>query len=135
VTKRIDRNNQAVNPGEEFENPLRRLFGAFTYDNLANGVRWTAIWYFGKERICVVSIQWEDGTGGFGYTECEQEYWLPGEYEIQMFIGERWLVSTRFSVIGDPPTATPTMTRTATPSSTPTASGPPTQFSSPTLSP
>ena len=135
VAERIDRNNQAINPGEEFENPLRRLFGAFTYDNLADGVRWTAIWYFGEERICVESTQWDGGTGGFGFTECEQEYWLPGEYEIQMFIGERWLVSTRFSVIGDPPTATPMITPTATASSTPTASGTPTPFSSPTLSP
>ncbi|MEJ2606433.1 MAG: hypothetical protein P8Z41_07130 [Anaerolineales bacterium] len=101
VSTRIDRNNQAINPRQEFENPLRRLYGAFTYNNLADGVRWTAIWYYG----------------------------------IQMFVGERWVVSTRFTVIGDPPTATPTLTRTATSSATPTATLTPTLAPSSTQSP
>ena len=135
VARRIDRNNQAINPREEFENPVRRLYGAFTYDNLADGVRWSALWYYEEEMICVESTQWEWGTGGFGYTECEREYWLPGEYEIQMFIGERWFESTRFIIVGDPPTATPTATSTFTPSITPSASGTSTPVASPTLSP
>ncbi len=135
VSTRIDRNNQAINPRQEFENPLRRLYGAFTYNNLADGVRWTAIWYYGEEEVCLEATQWDGGTGGFGYTECEPDYWLPGEYEIQMFVGDRWVVSTRFTVIGDPPTPTPTLTRTATSSMTPTATLTPTLALSSTQSP
>ncbi|MEJ2550827.1 MAG: hypothetical protein P8Z34_09115 [Anaerolineales bacterium] len=107
----------------------------YTYNNLADGVRWTAIWYYGDEEVCLEATQWDGGTGGFGYTECEPAYWLPGEYEIQMFVGERWVVSTRFTVIGDPPTATPTLTRTATSSATPTATLTPTLAPSSTQSP
>jgi type VI secretion system secreted protein VgrG len=122
VARRLDNQNNAINPDDEFENPIRRLFGAFTYDGLQDGVRWTAIWYRGDEVICLETIPWDGGTGGHGFTECETEQWLPGEYEIQIFYAETWMVSTRFEVYGDPPTPTPTFTPTPspTPTSTPT---------------
>jgi hypothetical protein len=121
VATRLDQNNQAINPGDEFENPLGRLYGAFTYNNLVDGVQWASIWYRSGEVVCIENQTWTDGTGGFGYTECEPKVWLPGDYEIQMFLGERWMVSERFTVIGDPPTATATLTQTATSSPTSTS--------------
>jgi hypothetical protein len=114
----LGQNNQAINPRDEFENPLGRLYGAFTYNNLVNGVQWSAIWYREGEIVCIENQTWTAGTGGFGYTECEPRVWQPGEYEIQMFLGERWMVSKRFSVVGDPPTPTATGTSTATASPT-----------------
>lgn len=124
MSTRLDRENRAVNPSDGFQNPLGRLYGAFTYNNLQNGVYWSAIWYRGGEIVCIENQIWTDGTGGFGYTECEPEFWLPGEYEIQMFLGERWMVSKRFVVTGEPPTptATVTLTPSSLPSSTPTGS-------------
>lgn len=122
VARRLDNQNSAIGPDVEFENPIRRLYGAFTYDRLQDGVRWTAIWYFGEDIVCLETIPWDGGTGGHGYTECEPEQWLPGEYEIQVFYAQTWVVSARFVVIGDPPTPTPTFTPTPsqTPSLTPT---------------
>lgn len=101
VARRIDNQNQAVNPQEDFEAPIGRLFGAFTYNNLQDGIRWTAVWKLGSEVICIETQPWDGGTGGYGYTECEPENWVPGEYEIQIFYGELWMVSTRFEVIGE----------------------------------
>lgn len=119
VARRIDNQNNAIGSDDEFENPIRRLYGAFTYDGLQDGVRWTAVWYFGQEIVCLETLPWDGGTGGHGYTECEPEEWLPGEYQIQMFYAETWLESVHFVVYGDPPTPTPTFT--PTPSSTPSA--------------
>lgn len=122
VGRRLDNQNNAINPDDEFDNPIRRLYGAFTYDGLQDGVRWTAIWYFGDEVVCLETLPWDGGTGGHGYTECEPDQWLPGEYEVQIFYAQTWMVSTRFVIYGDPPTPTPTFTPTPspTPTSTPT---------------
>ncbi|NIS79157.1 MAG: hypothetical protein GTO14_02795 [Anaerolineales bacterium] len=137
VATRLDRLNRPTNPSDQFENPLGMLYGAFTYNNLTDGVRWTAIWYLGEEVVCIETQPWDGGTGGYGYTECAPEQWFPGNYEIHMFIGEDWKVSTTFSVSGFPPTATftppPTATDSPTPSSSPSPS--PTFSPSPTPSP
>ncbi len=115
VARRLDASNRAIDPSDTFENPIGRLYGAFTYDNLQDGVRWTAIWLHEGEIVCLETKPWDGGTGGFGFTECEPEVWLPGEYEIQMFVGEEWKVSTRFTVVGDPVMATPSPAVTPTP--------------------
>ena len=115
VARRLDGLNQAVNPADTFENPVRILYGAFSYDFLSDGVRWSAIWYRGSEVVCFETLAWDGGTGGYGFTECEPEQWLPGEYEIQLFLGETWKSSSRFTVTGEPPTATPSLTNTAEP--------------------
>ena len=122
VARRLNALNQAINPSEEFENPVSILFGAFSYDYLADGVRWSAIWYRGEEVVCFESMPWDGGTGGYGFTECSIDQWEPGEYEIQLFLGEAWKISTRFTITGAPPTFTPTPTTTATSSATPATS-------------
>lgn len=111
VSDRIDSINRAIDPGISWANPLQTLYGAFTYDFLEDGVRWTALWYLEDQVICVESEPWIGGTGGYGYTEClPADGWTPGDYEIQLFLGEQWKVSTVFSVAGDPVTSTPTIT-------------------------
>jgi hypothetical protein len=114
----LDLLNRPLDPAEVFENPLGRLFGAFTYNNLQDGVRWTAIWYRGIEEVCIETKAWDGGTGGYGYTECQPDRWFPGDYEIQMFLGEQWKVTARFRVVGEPPI--PSATSSPTPSATST---------------
>ena len=124
VSQRLDRLNRAVEPGYTFINPIVTLYGAFTYDFLDDGVRWTSLWYREATIVCVESKPWDGGTGGYGYTECTPaEGWLQGNYEIQLFLGQVWQVSTRFEVTGSAVTLTPTYTptHTITPSLTSTA--------------
>ncbi|HET7009261.1 MAG TPA: hypothetical protein VFI11_00675 [Anaerolineales bacterium] len=68
VAESLTPGNLAVDPEEEFEGPPDTLYGAFTYDNFDNGVRWTALWYFGEEIICYESEPWDGGTGGYVFT-------------------------------------------------------------------
>ena len=111
VAERLTPGNLAVDPQEEFDQPPPILYGAFSYDNLDNGVRWTALWYFGDEILCYESKPWDGGTGGYGYTECSPlGGWQVGEYEVQMFAGTQWRVSARFTVTSLRPTATPSGT-------------------------
>ncbi|MDF1500162.1 MAG: hypothetical protein P1P76_06820 [Anaerolineales bacterium] len=101
IARRLDNQNQAINPQEDFVGVSGRLYAAFTYNNLQDGVRWTAVWRQGDAIICIETQPWDGGTGGYGYTECETDLWSPGEYEVQIFYGEEWMVSSRFEVLGD----------------------------------
>ncbi|MGH2621630.1 MAG: hypothetical protein ACRDHG_13845 [Anaerolineales bacterium] len=110
-SQRLDRLNRAIGPAAAFENPVEILFGAFTYDAMDDGVRWTALWYFGAEIVCSETKPWDGGTGGYGYTECAPlNGFQPGEYEARMFLGETWKVSGRFLIVGPVTQSTATAT-------------------------
>jgi hypothetical protein len=114
VATRLTNFNIPIKPAEAFDNPVGRLYGAFSYDHMTDGVRWSAVWYRDGTPICFETKPWDGGTGGYGYTECLPEGgWPEGSYEIQMFVGTQWRVSARFEIRGAPPTAT------VTPSPTP----------------
>lgn len=97
-------------PGEGqtvFRNPRGHLYGIFQYNNLDPGVAWTALWYQDGALICVETMLWEGPTGGYGFTDCEQETWRAGEVEVQLFVGETFKRGARFTIEIDA-TATPT---------------------------
>jgi hypothetical protein len=109
VSRRLGENNQPLDPESSLRDPPARLYAAFTYNNLQDGVRWTALWLRDGLVICPPDTKpWDGGTGGYGYTECEPvNGWLAGNYEIQMFWGETWMVSTRFVIEEPNATVTP----------------------------
>lgn len=125
-SRRITDDWQPIDPAEEFQNPVGQLFGLFSYDNMAIGSQWSVLWYWEDELVYFVTLPWEAGTGGFGYTNLNPEdgQWNPGNYEVQIFVGTEWKITGFFTVTGDPPTRTPTLsptlTLTATPSPTST---------------
>lgn len=115
----------AYNPigrAEEFQNPVGHLYALFSYDQMQAGVQWTALWYRNGKIIYFETLEWDGGTGGYGFTDWDPppEEWLPGEYYVVIFVGLDPIVSGTFRVTGDAPTMTPTPTATQTPSATPT---------------
>jgi serine/threonine protein kinase len=137
-TQRLDQNLSPVAPSASFTNPLEVLYAWFTYDHMSTAPQWTAIWLREGELVFYETSPWQGGTGGMGYTRWEPspEEWLPGQYEVQIFIGLEFKVSGRFTLTGDAPTpqpsSTPTATLTHTPLPTATRTKKPTP--SPTLS-
>jgi type VI secretion system secreted protein VgrG len=127
-SRTIDEDLQPVDPAVEFENPVGRLYGTFSYNNMADGVQWSALWYWEGELVYYESTVWEGGTGGYGYTDWEPDsnLWRPGMYEVQIFVGTEWKVSGWFTVTGDPPTPTITTSPTASATVTPTITDTPT---------
>ncbi len=131
-TSRLDDDMQPIDPTVEIENPVGHLFGSFSYNNMTDGVQWSALWYWEDELVYYETTLWEGGTGGYGYTDWEpsSDQWRPGLYQVQIFVGSRWMVSGFFTVIGEPPsptitkspTQTATLTFTATTTGTATAS-------------
>jgi hypothetical protein len=132
----LDENYQPIDPAEEFKNPIGKMYAVFSYDQMTVGAQWSALWYRSGELVCFESLPWNGGTGGFGYTECNDPVggWLPGEYEVQLFIGTLWKQSGRFILTGNPPTLTSTLTPTRTLAPTATR-GPTATMPSPTPRP
>jgi len=56
-------------------------------------------------------------VGGYGFTEWDASAseFLPGTYQVQVFVGLDWKVVGEFILQGDAPTPIPTETPTPTP--------------------
>ena len=138
-SRKLDKNLRPLNPEQSFKNPIITLFGSFSYDQMIIGSQWTALWFRDGELISYETLPWNGASGGYGYTDSKllPEEWLPGKYEVQIFVGTTWKISGSFDVIGIPSTSTPTPTskptKTATPTPTPTRT--PTQTPTITLTP
>lgn len=110
-----------------FQNPIRYMCAVFTYADMVPGSQWTALWFRDGELVHYETIPWDGETGGYGFTDWEAppEEWLPGNYEVQIFVGLEWKVVGQFLVQGNPPTPTPTLTLTPPLPTPPPASGTP----------
>lgn len=126
-----------TNPQNVFQNPVSLIFVTYSYDGMANGVQWTAIWYQNGQLLKYETSPWGAGTGGWGQYELElpAEKWLPGTYQLVFFVGTEWKVLGEFRVIGEPPTATisPIPSETGTSSRTPTVTHTPLSSQTPRL--
>jgi len=115
--RRLNGNFQPINPSDRFDQPNATMFGSFSYENMSVGAQWTALWFRDGELLTYETIEWNGASGGYGYADLTlpAEEWGPGIYEVQIFVGEIWETSGSFEVFGEPPTATPTLTSTASP--------------------
>jgi len=133
----IDLAYNPISPNTEFTNPIKEMYAIFSYDQMADGVQWTALWYRDGELVYYETKPWEGGTGGFGFSDWspEPEAWLPGLYQVHIFVGLELKVSGQFEVFGFPPTQTltPSNTPTRTPTPTLTSTNTPTITKTPTI--
>lgn len=146
-TDGIDSEYRPLKPGEVFQNPINHMYAVFSYDQMVVGSQWTALWYRDGELVHYETLPWNGGSGGFGYADWQPDpsEWLPGEYEVQLFVGQLWRKSGRFLVEGEAPTpqptstptpsVTPTRTNTATRTPFPTSTRPPSSTPRPTVTP
>ena len=124
----IDALYRPIRPDTVFTNPVGHMYAVFSYDKMENEVQWTALWYQNGKLVHYETSPWEGGSGGIGYTDWEPdaEKWLPGDYEVQIFVGDQWKKVGFFTVEGEPLTSTPTSTPTITPSPRPSETNTPT---------
>jgi type VI secretion system secreted protein VgrG len=108
----LDDDYNPIGPGIQFTNPVGHLFAVFSYALLEDDIQWSALWYRGDELVHYESLPWNGGSGGIGYTDWDPaaEMWLPGAYEVQIFLGLDFYISGQFTVVGEPPTPTVTPT-------------------------
>lgn len=109
-------NFECVAPSTNFVNPIRSMTACFSYNNMLPGAQWTALWYRNSELVHYETLPWDGATGGLGYSQWQPppEMWLPGRYEVQIFVGMEWKVVGQFLVSGEPATSTPGVTPSPT---------------------
>jgi hypothetical protein len=134
-TDGLDSLYRPLKPGQNFLNPIAHMYAVFSYDRMVVGSQWTALWYRDNELVHYETIPWNGGSGGLGYTDWapDPSAWLPGIYEVQLFIGTIWKVSGQFTIEGEPPTPRPSPTSTS--SYTPTRTNTPSRTPRPTATP
>ena len=102
------------------------MYVIYSFSHMKTGVQWTVVWYRDGEYLDYETKTWNLDESGAGIIEYEQDVdkWLPGVYELQIFVGDQWKASGSFTLAGDPPTftptPTPTITNTVEPTITPT---------------
>lgn len=135
--KNLDPDFQPIDPDTTFKNPIKHMYGIFSFDQMMDGSQWTSLWYRDGELVYFETKPWDGGTGGYGFTDWapDPSAWLPGNYEVQIFNGVDWKVSGQFTVTGDAPAPVPTATSTFTPSITPSITPSRTQVPTKTLRP
>ena len=110
-----------------FQNPIKYMCAVFSYDQMIPGSQWTALWYRDSQLVHYDTIPWDGELGGYGFAEwrAPAEEWLPGTYQVQIFVGLDWKVVGQFILQGDAPTRIPTVTLTPSPSPTVTRTSTP----------
>ncbi|MCC6568586.1 MAG: hypothetical protein IT315_05055, partial [Anaerolineales bacterium] len=101
-----------------FQTPVDYMCAVFTYAEMIPGSQWTALWLRDGQLVHYETIPWDGETGGYGFTEWEAppDQFLPGAYEVQIFVGLDYKVVGQFVIQGDAPTAASTPSATASPS-------------------
>ena len=117
----LDAQFRPLNASDTFQNPLEQMYASFSYKGMQPGVQWTALWYRDGKLVYYETTPWEGGVKGIGYSNWAPDpaAWLPGNYEVQLFVGTEYITSGRFTVLGEPPTPGPTLTPTVTPTPKP----------------
>jgi hypothetical protein len=101
LAQEVDDNNQPVRPSTQFPEGIERIYLFFRYDGLLSDVPWATVWYRNGEYLSGGTDLWESqrpageryvflGPTG-GYTA--------GEYEVQIWLGDRLQVRVFFSVV------------------------------------
>jgi len=65
----IDSLFRPIRPSIVFQNPIGKIFAMFSFDQMVDGVQWTALWYRNSELVFFETKPWEKGTGGLGFSD------------------------------------------------------------------
>jgi type VI secretion system secreted protein VgrG len=122
----LSKDSVVVDDETSFPSTVAHLYGGFTYDQMSLGVQWSAVWLRDGQVVHMETKAWTYSSGGAGYTDwdCTTGECLPGNYEVQIFVGSTWKSSGTFTISGGAAaegtaTVTPTLTPSA-PLTTPT---------------
>lgn len=101
LAREVDENNQPVGPATQFPEGIERIYLFFRYDGLLPNASWTTVWYQNGEYLSGGTNLWESQRpAGEGYVFLTLNGgYLVGEYEVQVWLGNRLQIRVFFSVV------------------------------------
>jgi hypothetical protein len=96
-----DQNNHPVGATSQFPAGIERIYLFFRYDGLLNNIPWTTIWYKDGEYLSGGTDLWESQRpAGERYIFLGSlNGYAEGEYEVQVWLGDRLQIRAFFSVL------------------------------------
>lgn len=88
--------------GNGFVLPAGNIASArFLYNNMQDGLIWSAIWYLDDTEFQRISSPWTAGTSGSQTTSIEVTQGLPpGRYRLELYIEDRLAATSDFTIAG-----------------------------------
>ena len=128
----LDDQGQPVNPGQTFPAGVKNIDAVFDYSGMNPDTEYTATWFLGNRKLQAQTYVWDQAAQGTGarVSLADTRGLKPGQYRLQITIGDKPLQAGSFEVVQSTevtvqtpsPTATeePTITSTEEPTVAPT---------------
>lgn len=101
---RISEDERPVEPRALFDPSMRRIYLFIDFENTRNGMNWTRELYRDDAFIGSSSVEWDYGSNGSNYFFINQpDGFIPGEYEVRLFLDDQEVDRFSFNVTDDTP--------------------------------
>ena len=94
----VSNRHEPIDPNTVFSNTVNRVYAAFPYSGMQNGVTWTQVWYFNDVEFSRGEDTWE-----WGSTDRSHVFTKPvgaGAYRLELYVNDDLVASGVFTVRG-----------------------------------
>jgi hypothetical protein len=97
-TTQISERREPISPTTVFSDTVSRVYAAFPYTGMRNGLTWTQIWYFDDVEFSRGEESWEWGSAdrSFVFTNLVGS----GDYRLELYVNDDLVASGAFRVRG-----------------------------------
>ena len=113
----ISDRREPIDPTTVFSDTVNRIYAAFPYSGMRNGVTWTQIWYFNDIEFSRGEQTWE-----WGSTDRSYVFTNPvgaGAYRLELYVNDDLVASGAFTVRGPVAVGGPKTSETPDPQESP----------------
>lgn len=100
LTTQNECTNRTLEGQTTFQPNTGPIYALFDFNNWIANAMWTEVWYFNDTIIHIQSYYWQGSTGGCAFVDYDNDGqpWRPGDYEVQVWMGNTWMERARFSI-------------------------------------
>lgn len=97
-TTQVSDRREPVSPTNVFSNTVNRVYAAFPYSGMRNGLTWTQVWYFNGIEFSRGEETWEWGNADRSYVFTKPVG--AGDYRLELYVNDELVASGGFTVRG-----------------------------------
>jgi hypothetical protein len=97
-TTQVTERRAPISPTTVFSGTVSRVYAAFPYSGMRNGLDWTQVWYFNGIEFSREEDNWDWGSTDLSYIFTKLVG--PGDYRLELYVNDDLLTSGQFTVLG-----------------------------------